>query len=106
MKLFFLKFILLVALMFFSVLYGMQYANKGINTMRGYSPFSNEELSEQGIQAAIFGNDLADKKKQLEEIEAFNLFSTAGKKFSDTVTHITKEGLEKITELFNHDSTD
>lgn len=67
--------------------------------MRGYSPFSVEELADEGIHTSLFGNDLAEKKKQLEAFEAYNLFSSAGKKLSETITQITKNGIGKINDL-------
>ncbi|MBA4535890.1 YqxA family protein [Bacillus aquiflavi] len=111
MKGFFIKLMLLVALMFFCILLGMQKASEGIQSMRGYddpdfkSAFSVEELNDGELQASVLGtditsHDLAAKKKKLEEFKTFNFFSSAGKKISEGVSNLSKKGIEFLTELF------
>jgi hypothetical protein len=107
MKIFFLKSIFLVALMFFSVLFGMQQANIGIQKMKGYedpefkSALSIQSSDEGKLEASVLGvdvssHDLATKKRKLEELKAYNLFSDLGKK----LTYVISSGLKGIMSLF------
>jgi Protein of unknown function (DUF3679) len=92
------KSMLVVLILFFGVLFGMQKANEGMKNMKGYddpslySAFTVDE-GEKGVEASVLGqkvtsHDLEEKKKQLEDIEAFNLFSSIGKKLSDGISEI------------------
>lgn len=111
MRIFFLQFFLLVLLMFLGVLFGMQQANEGILTMRGYedpsyaSPFKIRTLEEGDLQASFLGtgytsHDFTEKKNELEQIEAFNIFSSTGKKISEFITQLSKDTIEVVFELF------
>jgi hypothetical protein len=108
MKMFMLKFFCIVALMFISVLAGMQLANDGIHKMKGYDDpnFQNAvALNDNGdhVKATFLGNDISshdidEKKKKLEEISAFNLFSSMGKKVSEGVSTASEKLINLITQ--------
>ena len=96
MKIFFLKAFMLVCLMFICVLTGMQLAGDGMADMRGYddpdfaSAIEVEEGSKGGVETTFLGNrisshDLEAKKKQLEEMETYNLFSSLGRTLAEAV---------------------
>jgi Protein of unknown function (DUF3679) len=105
MKMFMLKSLCLAALMFISVLIGIQLANDGIHKMKGYEDpnFQNAvSMDETGneIKATLLGNeisshDLEAKKKKLEEVSAYNFFSSMGKKMSEGISGAS----EKIVQL-------
>lgn len=109
MKRFILKAVFLACAMFISVLFGMQQATDGIHQMKGYDDqgfkgaLSLQEDGE-GIQASILGNevtshDLEKKKEQLEEMKAYNFFSSLGKKLGETVSSATEKMLSWVIEL-------
>jgi hypothetical protein len=105
MKMFMLKSLCLAALMLISVLIGIQLANEGIHKMKGYDdPNFQDAVSinetDNEIKATLLGNDISShdleaKKKKLEEISAYNFFSSMGKKLSDGISGAS----EKIVEL-------
>ncbi|MBT2677432.1 YqxA family protein [Bacillus sp. ISL-35] len=108
MKMFMLKSLMLASLMFISVLFGMQQANEGIHKMKGYedpefkSAFSVKENESGSFETAILGNDISShdleqKRKKLEEMKAFNLFSSIGKKLADGVSFVMEKTVELIT---------
>ncbi|WP_339160193.1 YqxA family protein [Bacillus sp. FSL M8-0277] len=91
------KTIILGLVLLFGVFLGMQQANNGMLQMKGYhdpqlkGAFSIQMNDEEEREASILGTavtekDLAEKQKQLEEIESFNAFSKAGKVLSDGMT--------------------
>ncbi len=95
-----LKSMLVVLILFFGVLFGMQKANEGMKNMKGYddpalySAFTVDE-GKKGVEASVLGqkvtsHDLETKKKQLEDMEAFNLFSSIGKKLSNGISEIVQ----------------
>jgi hypothetical protein len=108
MKMFMLKFFCILAIMFISVLAGMQLANDGIHKMKGYDDpnFQNAvAINDNGerVKATFLGNeisshDIDEKKKKLEEISAFNLFSSMGKKISEGVSTASEKLINLITE--------
>jgi len=108
MKMFMLKSMLLAAMMFIAVLTGMELANNGIHKMKGYSDpnFQNAvsiEESDSEINATFLGNDITShdieaKKKKLEEISAFNFFSSMGKKFANGLSSASENFIQSITE--------
>jgi hypothetical protein len=108
MKMFMLKFFCIIAIMFISVLAGMQLANDGIHKMKGYDDpnFQNAVgINDNGehVKATFLGNeisshDIDEKKKKLEEISAFNLFSSMGKKISQGVSTASEKLISLITE--------
>lgn len=107
MKMFMAKSLLIAALMFISVLAGMEIANNGIHKMKGYDdPNLKNALSinetDQDFSATFLGNDvsshdLAAKKKKLEEMKAYNFFSSMGKKMSDGLSNASEKIIESIT---------
>ncbi|KAA9026366.1 YqxA family protein [Niallia endozanthoxylica] len=115
MKMFMLKSMLIAALMFVSVLFGMEQANNGIQKMKGYSEdqfkgaFTLQESGEGQLEASILGNDvsshdLEQKKKELEEMKAFNFFSSLGKNLANAVSHVTEKIIQLITGLIKGES--
>ncbi|MEH7443129.1 YqxA family protein [Heyndrickxia sp. MSNUG] len=107
MKMFMLKSIMLASLMFLSVLFGMQQANEGIHKMKGYddpefkSAFTIKE-EDGSIKSAILGNDvsshdLEQKRKKLEEMKAFNFFSSIGKKLAEGISIAIEKSVDLIT---------
>ncbi|OIK16614.1 hypothetical protein BIV60_03865 [Bacillus sp. MUM 116] len=107
MKLFMLKSVGIAALMFISVLAGMQLANGGIHKMKGYDDPNFQKtvaINDKGndLHASLLGNqitshDIEAKKKKLEEMNAFNLFSSMGKKMSDGISSASKKLVESIS---------
>jgi len=76
--------------------------------MKGYedpnfnSVVSVKENEEGAVEGAFLGNDLSShdlqqKKEKLEKMEAFNLFSTMGKKLADGFEVGVEKSLEFIT---------
>lgn len=105
---FFMKCFLLTTVLLFGILLGMQQANKGMKEMQGYNDPSIEAViqvkeKENGenetavLGETVMNQSLEEKMKDLEKIESFNLFSTAGKKLSEGVSFI----FEKIIQLFS-----
>lgn len=103
MKIFMLKSFCIAALMFISVLAGMQMAGNGIHKMKGYndSGFENavaiNEKNTTILGHDISSHDLAGKKQRLEEISSFNVFSMMGKKLSDGISNASEKLIETIT---------
>ncbi|MDZ5470925.1 DUF3679 domain-containing protein (plasmid) [Bacillus sp. 31A1R] len=109
MKMFMLKSIFLSALMFGSVLFGMQLANDGIHRMKGFNDanfkgaFTVNENTGGELQVSLLGNDvdshdLQSKKEKLEEMKAYNFFSTMGKSLAEGITNITDRAINFITD--------
>ena len=112
MKMFMLKSFFLAALMFVSVLFGMQFANDGIHRMKGYddpdigTAFTLNENEGGKLQGTFLGqdvssHDLEKKKEQLEKMKAYNLFSSVGKKLADGISTATDGTIEFIVEKLN-----
>ncbi|MBY0122351.1 YqxA family protein [Bacillus sp. S/N-304-OC-R1] len=110
MKWFMFKAFFLASLMFLAVLFGMQQANEGITKMKGFhdesfkGAFTFHENDTGDLQASILGkdvssHDLQQKKEKLEEMKAYNLFSSMGKTFSDSISAITDNIIHFITDL-------
>lgn len=107
MKLFIVKSVVIVSLMFLSVLFGMQQANIGIQKMKGYedpkfkSALSIQTTEEGNLKASVLGvdvssHDLESKKQKLEEMNAYNLFSDLGKKVSSGISNGVKNLIESV----------
>ncbi len=102
---FWLKCFVIVLIFFVGVMFGLQKANSGLVNMRGYQdPQLGTAVSienEEGlVNANILGEDLGshdleEKKKKLEELKAFNAFSSIGKK----ITAGIQESVTKIIEI-------
>ncbi|MDA7026880.1 YqxA family protein [Bacillus sp. CLL-7-23] len=90
------KSILVSVIMLFGVLLGMQQANQGMLEMKGYSDPDLKgafSISKGKIkEASVLGHeiDLEEKQKELEQLEAFNLFSSAGRVLADSITNSAK----------------
>lgn len=100
------KSFLLASLLFIGVLIGMQKANEGITKMKGFedqsfqAPISFQKDSNY-METSLLGkevssHDLEKKKEKLEEMKAFNFFSTIGKYLAATISSI----VATITEWF------
>lgn len=108
MKMFMVKSLCIAALMLISVLTGMQLASNGIHKMKGYDDpnFQNavsfhgseKHLSASFLCNDISSHDLAAKKKKLEEMSAFNFFSSMGKKMSDGISGTSEKLIKLITD--------
>ena len=95
-------------MMFFIVLAGMQLANDGIHKMKGYEDLNFQNAialdeNEKQLRATFLGNeisshDIDEKKRKLEEMSAFNFFSTMGKSISDGVANSLEKIINLITE--------
>lgn len=107
---FFFKCAFLITALFIGVLIGMQYANQGIVDMKGHeqqnftSPVDVNQNVEGNVEASFLGNDvdsktLTEKKEKLEEMKAFNVFSSIGKVIADTIESITNKIVEVIASL-------
>ncbi|MGE7601159.1 YqxA family protein [Peribacillus sp. NPDC097675] len=94
---FWLKCMGIVLVLFLGVLIGMQQANDGMKKMKGYEdPALNSAFtinqSEQGeVEADILGqkvtsHDIETKKEKLEEMKAYNFFSSLGKSLGEMVS--------------------
>ncbi|PFA64462.1 hypothetical protein CN378_14845 [Bacillus sp. AFS015802] len=104
---FFLKCALLIGALFIGVLIGMQYANQGIVEMKGHeqqnftSPVGIKQSGDGDVEASFLGNEvesrtLSEKKEKLEEMKAFNVFSSIGKVIADTIESITGKIVDVI----------
>ncbi|RFU71668.1 DUF3679 domain-containing protein [Peribacillus saganii] len=104
---FYLKCFLLLGVLFFVVIFGMQHANQGMKKMKGYDDpslygaFTVEEYGKGGVEASILGqkvtsHDIEEKKKTLEEMKAYNFLSHLGKKLSGTISGGIKKMLDMI----------
>lgn len=103
------KAFLLICAMFIAVLFGMQQANEGIHQMKGYNDQNFKgalTLQENGgeIEASILGNevtshDLQKKKEQLEEMKAYNFFSSLGKKIAEFISGTTEKTIDYFVNL-------
>ncbi|OXS63014.1 hypothetical protein B1B00_06610 [Bacillus sp. DSM 27956] len=107
---FFFKCAFLITALFIGVLIGMQYANQGIVDMKGHeqqnftSPVDVNQNVEGNVEASFLGNDvdsktLTEKKEKLEEMKAFNVFSSIGKVIADTIESITNKIVDVIASL-------
>lgn len=102
------KTFLLCLVLFIGVIIGMQQANEGLKSMRGYETsetlgaFQLSEKEKGELEASILGNtvtshDLKEKQEQLEQIEAFNFFSELGKWLSNTIQSFVSSILELVS---------
>ncbi|GLB58267.1 hypothetical protein NCCP133_04000 [Cytobacillus sp. NCCP-133] len=78
--------------------------------MKGYSDdgfksaLTISESEDGELQASVLGNDvsshdLQQKKEKLEEMKAFNFFSSLGKSISEGLSELTEKSIKFITEL-------
>jgi len=91
---FFIKCFLLVTILFFGVLLGMQEANRGLLQMKGFDDntygeaFQIKKNDSGEVEAAVLGeeltvHDIEEKQKKLEKMKAFHFFSGLGDKLAD-----------------------
>ncbi|MEH7236085.1 YqxA family protein [Bacillus sp. JJ1562] len=93
---FIMKCFLIVTVLLLGVLIGMQQANEGMKNMRGYNDPSlqgafhisddNGEVEASVLGRRVTSHDLEQKQKQLEDVEAFNLFSSIGEKLGNGIS--------------------
>ncbi|WP_175639798.1 YqxA family protein [Metabacillus schmidteae] len=106
------KSFILCSVLLFGVLIGMQQANQGMIKMKGYNDpdfqgaFQIDSDQTGDIEASILGNevtsqDLQKKQEQLEQIEAFNIFSQLGKQLANIVSNGVSSLLKMITEVMD-----
>jgi hypothetical protein len=109
---FMIQFFLAVAILFVGVLLGMQQANEGLTKMKGYDDpafqevFHFSESSKGEIEASILGStvtseDIEEKKKKLEEMKTFNIFSELGKHLADFIQLAVEQLLYTVGKLFS-----
>ena len=112
MKWFMAKSFFLAALMFLSVLFGMQFANDGIHRMKGYDDpdmgraFTLSENEGGKLEGTFLGrdvssHDLEKKKEKLEKMKAYNFFSSIGKSLADGISAATDGTIKFIVEKLN-----
>ncbi len=98
---------LMLLILFLGVLIGMQTANDGIKKMKGYedptlsSAFEVNQSNQGEMEAAILGekvtsHDLEKKKEKLEEMKAFNFFSSIGKQLGEVISNIFSSLINKL----------
>ena len=103
MKMFMVKTLVIASLMSISVLAGMQMANDGIHKIKGNGLQNGVSINEKGnkISTSLGNNginyDLVSKRKKLEEMNSFNIFSSMGKKIADGISSATEKAVNKIT---------
>lgn len=106
---FILKVSMLLFLLLFGVILGMQLANQNMKKMQGYDDpkmyeaFTIDKQEDGEINATVLGNqvsttDLEEKKKDMEEWKAFNVLSSAGKGISNVFTGLFKGMADIISE--------
>ncbi|MBD1382085.1 YqxA family protein [Metabacillus arenae] len=110
---FMLKCFIISTILLFGVLIGMQQANVGLLNMRGYEDpdlkgafyIPNEPSGE--VEATVLGEEvtshnLEQKQEKLEKIEAFNLFSQAGKWIANGVSSLASTIASFLGELISN----
>lgn len=112
MKKFLFKFFLLVIILFFGVLLGMQEANQGLLQMKGFNDhtygeaFNIQKNENGGVEAAVLGKeitayDIEEKQKKLEEMKAFHFFSNLGNKLADLLTLLFQNIVNIVITVFD-----
>ncbi|WP_377888420.1 DUF3679 domain-containing protein [Alkalihalobacillus sp. R86527] len=92
---FFLKCFLLISLLLFGVLLGMEQASKNMNAMQGSDDTGAFQLSKapDGVEAEILGTsitneNLEEKQQILEDANEFNVLGDLGTKISSAISSI------------------
>lgn len=107
MAAFTMRFFFLVVILLFGVLLGMQQANDGMKQMKGYedpdlkNAFVLQDGEGEEREASVLGHevsttDLEEKQNELEEVEAFNIFSRTGKAIADGITNSAQSFYEWV----------
>ncbi len=106
------KLLFLLMVLFIGVFIGMEKAHQGMQGMKGYEdtalppPVHLSEGEDGKMEAALLGNeinhaeDLAEKKKELEDLETFNFFSSLGKTLASSVKAMAKFLIDFFMNLF------
>ncbi|PKR85127.1 YqxA family protein [Heyndrickxia camelliae] len=105
---FFIKCSLLIALLFIGVLIGMEKANQGMVKMKGYddpslqSPVQTQEKNNGKIDTVVMGknitsHNLEKKKEHLQDIKAFNFFSSIGKVLTNIISSVTEKIIDFVS---------
>jgi hypothetical protein len=105
------KFSLLFTLLAFGVLIGMQMANEGIREMKGYDDpefsgaFHFTEGASGELEAALLGervtsHDIRVKQEKLEQMEAFNFFSSLGSELAEGISSLFQKLIDIISAAF------
>lgn len=89
-----LKIFCILALMFISVLAGMQIANNGLHQMKGDHPPDMHTSSV--VETGSTSHDILAKQQKLEKMNAFNLFSSMGKKLSTGISNSSEKIIKSI----------
>ncbi len=90
---FMLKILFMISILFVGVLIGMQQANDGMRSMKGFQDsfsgaFEISETEDGKMEAEVLGQsitrqDLEEKQEKLENAKAFNVFSSLGTKLAE-----------------------
>lgn len=101
MKMFLFKSFCLLAMMFISVLSGIQIADDGIHHLNGSSGHVNQNLpiyqNKQSLsETDPLSHDIQAKQQRLEKMNAFNIFSFMGKKMSDGISNTSAKIINSI----------
>lgn len=106
MKIFMIKSLCIAALMFISVLAGMQIANDGIHKIMGKNDSNSEHqrsiqngnnhMQESVSDQESSSHDLLSKQQKLEKMNSFNLFSSMGKKLSEGISNTSEKIIESL----------
>ncbi len=103
---FFLKCFLLISLLLFGVLLGMEQASKNMNTMQGSDETGAFQLTKasEGVEAEILGTsitneDIEEKQKILENANEFNVLGDLGTKISGVISSMIQTLLTFILTL-------
>lgn len=89
----------ILLILFLGVLIGMQQANDGMKKMKGYedpalnSAFTINQSDQGEMEADILGqkvtsHDIESKKEKLEQMKAYNFFSSLGKNLGEAVSAV------------------
>jgi len=100
---------LITIVLLVGVIVGMQQANQGMKKMQGYddpslqSAFQISDNSNGEVEASVLGkkvtsHDIEEKQKQLEQMEAFNIFSSIGKKIGQGISTIFEKIMLQLSD--------
>lgn len=104
---FMMKCFLISTVLLFGVLIGMQQANQGMKKMRGYDDPSlqgafhitdnqNGEVEASVLGKKVTSHNIEQKQQQLEEVEAFNFFSSIGQKLGDGISSLFEKVMNTV----------
>jgi hypothetical protein len=106
---FFMKCFLFTTVLLIGVILGMQLANDGMKKMKGYDDprfagaFLISQTDKGEVEASVLGEkvtNLEEKQKKLEEMEAFNLLSSIGKKLAQGMQSLFQQLFQGIAIIF------